>query len=124
MVPHGGDDGHRDQAVALAALQLVGEGERLHALVVVDGDRDDGVRAEAEEFGRLLDAEVADLGGEDAESGGVVARFTPWLGLLAGQQQGLEVGLAAAAGEHAVGGRAEADALVGPVDVRRSMRVP
>lgn len=111
MVLAGRDDGHGDEAVALAAVQLMGEGDRLHALVVVDGDRDDGVRAQAEEFGRLLDAEVADLGGEDTQFGEVVG-----LGLLAGQQQCLEVGLRAAGGEHAVGGRAEADALVGPVD--------
>jgi hypothetical protein len=54
---------------------------------------------------------VAHLGGEDPQFGVRVA-----LGLLAGEQQRLEVGLRAAGGEHAVGGGPEPDAFVGPVD--------
>ncbi|MGX1252617.1 hypothetical protein RKD48_005128 [Streptomyces ambofaciens] len=107
----GGDDGHGDQAVLRAALQLTGEGDGLHALVVVDGDRHDRVGSEAEQFRGLLHAEVADLGGEDAQVG---ERFG--LRLLAGQQERLEVGLGAARGEHPVGRRAEADPGGRPVD--------
>ena len=98
---------------ACAAFEGGGQRDGLHALVAVDGDGDHGVGAEAEQFGGLLDAEVAALGGEDPQSGEPLGAD---LGLLAGQQQRLQVGLRAAAGEDAVGGRAEADAVGGPVD--------
>ncbi len=107
----GGDDRHGGAVVAAAALQLTGEGHGLHALVPVGGDHHHGVLAEAEQPGGLPDAHVTGLGDEDAQAGGVLL-----LGLLAGEQQGVEVGLGAAAGEHPVGGRAEAEALAGPVD--------
>ena len=35
----GGDDGHGHQALLAAAVELAGERDGLHALVVVDGDR-------------------------------------------------------------------------------------
>ncbi len=113
VVPSGGDDGHRDGPLGHALLQGAGERQGPHALVAVHGYGDHGVRAEAQEFGGLLDAEVAALGGEDPQPGEV---FGPDLRLLPRQQQGLEVRLGAAAGEGAVGGRAEPDPLGGPVD--------
>ncbi len=130
----GGDDGHRDQALGRAAGQLGGERVGPHPLVRAARHRDHGFRAEAQQGGGLLDAEVADLGGEDAQPGqdvgtaygscGALRVFVRVVlagegraaGLVAGQQHGLEVGLGAAAGEDAVGALAEADAAGGPVD--------
>ncbi len=107
----GADDRHRDQALGLAAAQLGGEHLDPHAALAVGGDGHHRVRAEAEQRRRLADAEVADVGGEDAQLGGVRR-----LGLLAGEQHRLEVGLRAAAGEDAVGALAEADPARRPVD--------
>ena len=99
------------------------EGGGVHAVVFGGGHCDDGVEAQAQHGRRLLNAEVAVHGGENPEAVQQVrqAGFPvrgPQLGdgMVAGNQQRLEVGLAAAGGEHAVSVRVEADALRGPID--------
>jgi hypothetical protein len=62
-----GDDGHHDQALALALLHRRGERGRAHLTVLVARYGDDRLRVQTEQRGSLLDAEVAALGGQDAQ---------------------------------------------------------
>nr|BFF16837.1 hypothetical protein GCM10025730_03580 [Promicromonospora thailandica] len=96
----GRDDGDHDVAGALDVDQGAGQGVGAHAAVGVGADGDHGVVGQAEQQGGLGDAEVAHAGGQDPH--GLQARARP-AGLLARQEQGLEVRLGAARGEDAVG---------------------
>ena len=119
------DHGHWNQAFRARLVQCLTQGYRVHAATLIHGDRHDGVVAEAEQGTGLLQAEMADAGGEDAQAPGFRRQA---VGLVAGvvgqlladrvtrQQQRHQVGLGAAAGEDAVGGRTQAQTFGGPVD--------
>ena len=51
------------------AASAAASASRVHPPVAVGGDGDDGVGAEAQQRGRLLDAEVRLAGGEDPQPG-------------------------------------------------------
>ena len=112
----GRDDAHRHLAGVDRVAQGVREGVGEHAAVGVGGDGEDGVVAEPEEPGGLLDAEVARCGRDDDElvQRRPAERVAPG-GVLAGEEERLEVGLRAAGREDAVAG-GETDPGVDPVD--------
>lgn len=115
----GRDDGDGDEPGGVAARELLLEGVDAHLLGVVARHADDRVGGEAQDPGALLHAEVADVAHEDPHPLPVDCR-EPVHGrrLVAGEQQRLQVGLAAAAREDAVRVVAEAGAARGPVDER------
>ncbi len=109
----GGHDGHRDQVGVADVGQSAAQLGHVHPASGVDRHPDDRAVAQPEQPGGLLHAEVPVGRGEDPQLGRVAVDRER---AVAGEQQPLQVGLGAAAGEDAVGGRAEPDPLRRPVD--------
>ena len=111
----GGDDRHGEVAPFAHLVEGEGQSIRRHPPGGVRRDGDDRVGGEPHDAGRLDDAEVALVGREHAQAVLGILPVPPQR-LSPGEDQALEVGLGAAAGEDTVRVRAEADPVGGPAD--------
>jgi hypothetical protein len=111
----GRDDRHRPLPRFLERVQRLVQRRGVHAALGVGGDGQHGVGAQSEQGRGAGDGEVGGLGGEDPQAGQQGGAVLPRLalGAGAGEEEGLEVGLGTAGGEHSVAGP-EADAAGGP----------